>query len=153
MKPTVIGKEDYRENVMHLEDLINKMPGAVVGEERDKYLPLKHTFVDGAYVREISAPKGAFIVTKIHKVQHPYFILKGKCSVLTEDGVKKLQAPFYGITEAGTKRVVYVHEDTVWVTVHVTNETDLDKIEEQIIAKDFGDIPISNEDIIKLKEE
>jgi hypothetical protein len=77
------------------------------------------------------------IVTKIHKITHPYFILKGEVSVLTEEGVVRLKAPYSGITKAGTKRIVYVHEDTIWITVHVTNETDIAKIEEQVIAKDY----------------
>jgi hypothetical protein len=35
---------------------------------------------------------------------------------------------------------VYAHEDTVWVTVHLTNSTDLAEIEEEIIAKDFAEL-------------
>ena len=30
-------------------------------------------------------------------------------------------------------------EDTVWITVHVTNETDLEKIEDYVIAKTYDD--------------
>ena len=79
-------------------------------------------------------------VTKIHKKTHPYFILKGKVSVLTGDGVTVLQGPFSGITKAGTKRIIYTHEDTVWTTVHATNETDLVKLEDELIAKSFDEI-------------
>jgi hypothetical protein len=41
------------------------------------------------------------------------------------------------ISAPGTKRVVYAVEDTVWTTVHVSNETDLDKLETQLIAPTF----------------
>ncbi len=92
------------------------------------------------YVREIFAPAGKLIVTKIHKKAHPYFVLKGKVSVLTEDGPVLIEAPYYGITPAGTKRVCFIHEDTLWVTVHVTEHTDLEKIEEDVIAKDFNEL-------------
>lgn len=130
----------FREGIAAFENALKNAPGAKIGHEMDEELcPLKHTFVDGAYVREITMPKGLIITSKIHKVCHPYFVLKGKCSVLTEDGAVLIEAPFYGITPAGTKRLIQVHEETVWITVHVTNETDLEKIEEQIIAKDFSD--------------
>ena len=56
---------------------------------------------------------------------------------MTEEGETRISAPYYGITNAGTKRVIYVHEDTIFVTVHPTSSKDLDEIEEEIIAKDF----------------
>lgn len=133
-------KEFFRKAMLAFEEKLRKVPGVLVGHEADESeLPIKHTFVDGAYVREMFAPKGYVISTKIHKVTHPYFVLKGECEVLTEDGLKRIKAPFYGVTPAGTKRLVYIYEDVTWVTVHVTNETDIEKIEEQIIAKSFDD--------------
>ena len=81
-----------------------------------------------AFVREIFNPKGAWIITKIHKVAHPFFLLHGEMSIVTEDGVKRIKAPYHGMTPAGTKRLIFVHEDVVFVTVHATKETDLDKI-------------------------
>ncbi len=125
-----------RDKILEFEDKLSEMPGAMFG---DAY-PLKHTFVDGAYVRQITMPKGLLVTSKIHKICHPYFILKGDVSVLTEEGVVRLKAPYSGITPAGTKRVLYCHEETVWTTVHVTKETDLKKIEKEIIAKNFAEI-------------
>jgi len=85
-------------------------------------------------------PAGQYFVTKIHKITHPFFILEGDVSVVTEEGFKRIRGPYYGITKAGTKRVIYTHADTTWVTVHVTKETDLKKIEEELIAKDFSEM-------------
>ena len=139
---------EMRKGILKVEAIMSKMEGAVFG---DNACPLKHTFGDGCYIREITMPRGMLIVSKIHKVKHPYFILKGKVSVLTEEGVVKLQAPYSGITPAGTKRILYIHEETVWTTVHITKETDLKKIEEQIIAKDFGEAGITNDEILKIR--
>jgi hypothetical protein len=61
-------------------------------------------------------------------------------TILGEDGEKRIKAPHYGITKAGTKRIIYAHTDCIFVTVHATNETDVDKIEEEIISKDFKGI-------------
>lgn len=126
---------DIRNFILDFEAKMMKCPDAYIGDS--ELCPLKHTFVDGAYVREIFVPKGTLIITKIHKVTHPYFILEGDVSVLTEEGEVRLKAPFYGVTVAGTKRLAYAHENTRWVTVHVTKERDLEKIEEEIIAKSF----------------
>jgi len=127
--------KDYDKKIMAFEKKVEDIPGAT--QDVDSICPLKHTFVDGAYVREIFMPKGVLITSKIHKIKHVYFVLKGKCSVLTDEGEQLIEAPHYGITEAGTKRALYIHEDTVWVTVHVTEHKNLKKIEKDIIAKSF----------------
>ena len=147
-------KEYIRNGILKVEEKLSNMPGAIIWHDNDdSLLPLKHIFVDGAYVREIFMPAGTLLTSKIHKKRHPYFVLKGKCSVLTDEGVQKIEAPFYGITEPGTKRVLYINEDTTWVTVHVTEETDLDKIEKEIIAPNYESVLPTPEDIKRLKEE
>ena len=60
--------------------------------------------------------------------------------VVTENGFEYREAPYHGITYPGTKRVIYTHTDCLFVTVHVTNETDLEKIEEEMITKDFDNL-------------
>ena len=135
---------EIRDAIVGFESDLRKMPGSLIGDSPEylKICPLRHTFVDGAYVRELSMPKSLLFVSKIHKVEHPYFILKGDVSVLTEDGIIRVKAPFYGVTPPGTKRIIWTHEDTVWVTVHVTNSKNLTEIEEEIIAKTYDDLNI-----------
>ena len=113
--------------------------------------PVKHSFADGCYIREIFNPANELLVTKIHKKEHPFFLMQGEMSILTEDGVKHLKAPYHGITKPGTKRIIYTHSDCIFITVHATEETDVAKIEEQVIAKDFSDPLITQEDIKLLK--
>lgn len=132
-------REYFRALIKGIEAEILSVPGALIGDS-PKYLevcPLKHTFVDDAYVREIFLPKDMFFTTKIHMKTHPYFIMSGDVSVLTEDGFVRIKGPFHGITKGGTKRFIYTHEDTVWITVHATKEQDLKKIEEELIASSF----------------
>lgn len=103
--------------------------------------PLKHTFTDGAYVREMSIPAGHFIVGKIHRHEHLNFISKGRVTVITEEGgVEEIVAPATIISPAGVKRLLFTHEDTVWTVVHVTQEKDLQKIEDTCIAKTYTDM-------------
>ena len=66
--------------------------------------PVKHTFADGCYIREIYNPANELLVTKIHKKKASLFLMKGEMSILTESGVERLSAPYHGITLPGTKK-------------------------------------------------
>ena len=144
-------RKEFRENIMTLENQITDIEGTLVGKELHELNPVKHSFADGCYIREIFNPAGLLLVTKIHKKKHPFFLMKGKMSILTENGVQHVEAPHHGITYPGTKRVIYTHTDCVFVTVHATDSTDIQEIEEAVIAKDFQDPDITLEDINLLK--
>lgn len=141
--------EELRGRIVAFESAISSMPNAKFGDDA---CPLEHIFADGLYIRKMSAPKGMLNVSKLHKTKHPYFILSGDVSVITEEGIVRIIAPYTGITKAGTKRVVYFHEDTVWITVHHTKETDLKKIEEELIAKNYDELPRNVKEVLGIKE-
>lgn len=145
----------YRDTITEFEKRLRTHSKAVSGEAVNDTNPLRHSFADGCYIREVNNPAGEVIVTKIHRIEHPFFLLEGEMTVITEDGPKRLKAPYYGITKAGTKRVILTHTPCKFVTVHVTNETDLDKIERDIIAEDFSEFDKKEYDdlLLKLKEE
>jgi hypothetical protein len=144
-------RKQFRENITTLEEQITNIDGVLVGEELHEMNPVKHTFADGCYIREIFNPKGLLIVTAIHKKKHPFFLMKGEMSILTESGVQHIKAPYHGITLPGTKRIIYTHTDCVFITVHATDKTDIEEIEKEVIAKDFNDPDVSLEDIELLK--
>lgn len=97
-------------------------------------LPLTHRFTPGLYIREIFMPKGSLVVSKIHKTEHPFVVSHGHAAVWTEEtGVVQIKAPYIGITKPGTRRILFIHEDCIWTTFHPTTETDVAKIEAQII--------------------
>ena len=123
--------------MLELDEALAQVDGAIFGDDA---APLTHTFGDGLYIREITMPKGMLVTSKLHKTTHPYFVLKGDVSVETETGTVRIKAPYWGITKAGTKRILYIHEETIWVTVHATQETDLEKIEKEIIADNYNDL-------------
>ena len=144
-------KQEYRNKITSLHNQMVEI-GGVEGEELNKMNPIKHTFAGGCYIREIFNPAGLLLVTKIHKKEHPFFLMKGKMSILTEDGIKTVEAPHNGITPPGTKRVIFTHEDCIFITVHATNKTTPEEVEEDVIAKDFSDKEISLDDIEKLSK-
>ncbi len=122
-----------REQIMRLEEEMRKF------EQTD--IPLAHNFAPGTYARTAFLPKGSLIVGKIHKHAHQNIVSCGRVTVVTEFGRMEIQGPHVFTSQPGTKRALYVHEDTWWTTIHLTDETDLNKIEEEIIAKDYDALP------------
>lgn len=93
-------------------------------------LKLNHIFSDGIYARELFIPKGTIVVGKIHKFHNLNFMTKGKMEVLIGDEMKIIEAPFHVVSPPNTKRIARALEDTVWVTVLRTDETNIDKIDD-----------------------
>lgn len=92
-----------------------------------------HHFSNGVYTRTIEIPKGSLLTGKMHATDHLNIISKGDISVLTENGVERIKAPAIVPARARMKRVGYAHEDTVWTTIHGTHETDLARLEAELI--------------------
>jgi hypothetical protein len=104
----------------------------------------KHWFSKGLYARELFLPKGMLIIGKIHKTSHLNIISCGDVTVVTEDGIERFVAPHTMISKVGVKRVVFANEDSIWTTLHPTDETDLEKIEADIICKDYTELDLLN---------
>lgn len=96
--------------------------------------PTSHHLSDGIYAREIRIQKGSLLTGKMHATDHISIISQGDISVLTENGIQRIRAPATIMSKAGMKRVGYAHEDTVWTTIHGTHETDLARLEAQLIV-------------------
>lgn len=133
-------KERFRNGITQFDEKMHSISDAIIeGSLVDKINPVKHTFIGGCYVREIFNPKGELIVTKIHKKAHPFFLLKGEMSILTEKGVKRIKAPYSGVTLIGTRRIIFTHEPCVFVTVHAVDSENVEEAEKEIIADSFDD--------------
>lgn len=108
-----------------------------------------HTFTPGIYARQVTMPMGHEIISKIHKTEHQFCILKGSARIYTEDGgFITLSAPYHGITYPGTRRALLILEECIWITFHpILSEEQpeddskesilraVDKIAERIIEK------------------
>lgn len=96
-----------------------------------------HRFAKGLYAREIFIPKGTLLTGKIHKREHLNIVALGEISVLTEAGPQRIKAPCTIVSLPGTKRVGYAHEDTVWITVHATEETSVERIDDELVVDTY----------------
>lgn len=94
-----------------------------------------HRFAEGLYCRELTMPKDTVWVSRVHKHDNFTFVMTGECSVMTEDGPVRIRAPYFQKTMAGTQRVLIIHEESTWVTVHsmpdgMTEYTPIEQIED-----------------------
>ena len=111
--------------------------------------PLKHYFAPGMYAREIILPEGVVVVGKIHKHAHLNIISYGHVLVSTYEGFNEFIGPLTFTSAPGAKRAVYALKETMWTTIHLTEKTDLEEIEEEIIAKSYDDVPLLQAQEIK----
>lgn len=114
-------------------------------EEQIKKFPpvepiMRHHFSKGIYAREMFIPAGTVLTGKIHRHEHLNIISAGDISVLTEEGPRRIVAPYTIVSPPGTKRLGYAHADTVWTTIHATPETDLELLELEFITQEYEPI-------------
>jgi hypothetical protein len=146
---TIPRNDAVRRGIIRLEHQINEYK-AEHGLP-DPELPLWHAFAPGAYARTIFIPAGTLVVGKIHKHAHLNILIRGRVSVATEEGPMELEAPRVMTSKAGTKRVVYTHEPTLWTTIHLTEKTDIAEIEDEIIAKSYDEYDaLQDADVLQL---
>lgn len=136
-----IAKKVSRETILALEEGLANCPGAKFGN----CYPLKHTFAEGIYVREIRVPAGEVIVTREFKQSHATFLLSGEVSIVTSAGFERVTAPYSWITKQGVKRVIYTHTEVVWTTVHNNpdDERDISILESRIADERYKILALS----------
>ena len=128
---------DIVENkVLKLENVLRKFP----------QLPLEveHLFAPGVYARVLHIPSGTVLTGKIHRHAHLNIVPKGLIEVHNQGESKQIEAPAFFVSEPGTKRAGYAIEDTIWITIHPTEETDLERIEAEVIVESFDQLEQSN---------
>ena len=92
--------------------------------------PLDHYHANGLYGRRIYVQGGATVITKVHLTQHITVALKGTCTVYGENGSRKIvTSPDVFVTEPGTQRAIYCHDDVEWITVHNCELKDVPELE------------------------
>lgn len=111
---------------------------ACIGYELGKYpqtpLPLKHHFAPGLYLREIFMPADTIVIGQIHKTEHFNILVKGACLIVHADGTREvLRAPMTFVSKAGVQKVLLILEDMIWMTTHVTDETDVPTLERMLV--------------------
>lgn len=124
------------EQVEEAEDAIIKNNLNQVKEFNEGFL--KDKFIPGLYSRMLFIPKGVFMTGRIHKKDYIDILASGDVTVKsyladgTIEDTKRYNEPDYFEGKAGRKRVLFTHEDTVWITVDPTLAESKDDLEDDI---------------------
>lgn len=131
----------FRKKLVDLETaLLDNVDGVNIVTKQDSHLfPLKHTFGDATYARQMKMDKGSWCIGKIHKQDHIWFLLTGKITVVTDGEEIDHEAPCYTTSKSGAKRVIYAWEDSIFVTIHKNpdNIKNIDDLEDYIVTDTY----------------
>jgi hypothetical protein len=116
------------DSIQRLQEAAAKLPQCELVTE--------HHFADGMYCRSLFRPADTLIVGKVHKREHFYMVVSGTVTVVGDGYKETITGPRVFVSKPGTKRAVYSLTDATTMTVHRTDETDLDKIEAELIEED-----------------
>ena len=102
----------------------------------DSDFVLKHYFGPHVYLRSLFRRKGTRVVGHEHTDAHFAIVLTGRLRIYSDGlhrDVRGGSEPF--LVPAGVRKITEALEDTTLLTIHVTDETDLARLEEQLIVK------------------
>ena len=128
-----INKVETLENAMLASDDIR------IAKGNSDMFPLKHSFSEGVYIREMFMPQGGLVIGKLYKISHTWFLLSGDLEVATDEGSEYYIGPCYVNAPEGTKRVLHAVSDVVFVNVYPNpdNITDTDRLEEILTCSSY----------------
>ena len=138
--------KNSREKILKLEESLLCIADGVNVEGDGKQVvtdskiaPIKHSFADGVYIRQMDMQKDSVVVGAIHKHLHVWFLLTGDITVATENTTEDYIAPCYVVSTPGVKRVILANEDSIFVNIHKnpSNTQDIDKLEKEIVALNY----------------
>lgn len=96
-----------------------------------------HKFVEGMYFRECKLLSNTLTISRTHKSHHMFYCLSGDVLVRhQDDSVSHLKAGDSFESFPGDYRLLYALEDTICMTVHRTDSTDVEEVFETLVEPD-----------------
>lgn len=98
-------------------------------------MPVTHEFLPGIYRRGVRIPAGIFAIGHAHRDRCFDFVMEG-CGLVVMNGVaRQVEAPCVLVSEPMTRKVGIILKEFWWFTVHATTETDIEKLEAELLVK------------------
>lgn len=98
-----------------------------------EYFAIEHFFSDGMYGRMMILEPDSLIVGETHKKGSFGILLEGKVRVISKYGTAIFEAPYIINTLPKDKKVFYAYTKVKYISIHRTDETDLNKLEIELI--------------------
>jgi len=69
---------EFIDKVESLENAMLASDDPRIAKGNTDMFPLKHSFSNGVYIREMFMPKGGLVIGKLYKISHTWFLLSGE---------------------------------------------------------------------------
>tara|TARA_R110002050_G_scaffold220035_1_gene355945 strand:+ start:236 stop:655 length:420 start_codon:yes stop_codon:yes gene_type:complete len=98
-------------------------------------IPVMHKFADQIYIRQMDMKQGQLVIGCIHKHEHVWFLMTGHVAINNNGEIIEHIAPCYTISQPGSQRAIYAHEDSIFINIHKnpSNTRDIKKLEKEIV--------------------
>ena len=129
-------------DILRIEQEIREMPQVSC--------PVEHYQVDGVYVRSMFIPAGTILTGKIHNFENIAILAKGRMRITNGTDSYIISEGHIMVDQPGVKRLGYAETDVIFITVHRTDNTEIDDIEKELVSDTFeeyeqqlllGDLP------------
>lgn len=110
-------------------------------------LPFTESLENGLYTRTLFIPKGCELVGKIHRKPCVNIVAKGDITIMTETGLLRVRAGYSVTSPAGIQKIGYAHEDTIFINVFRTDQTDITAIEAELTCENFEALECAEESV------
>ena len=128
--------------ILRIEQEILKMPQVT--------LPVEHYQIDGVYARSMFIPAGTLLTGKIHNFESIAILAKGRIRITNGTESYIISEGHIMVDKPGVKRLGYAETDVIFITVHRTDNTEIEAIEKELVSATFeeyeqqlllGDLP------------
>jgi quercetin dioxygenase-like cupin family protein len=99
--------------------------------------PAEHYHLKGVYARSVVVPAGCTAAGKIHNHESIGILAQGTMRITTGSNVVTVSAPYISVEAPGIKRLVYAETDCTFITVHRTDLTSIEAMEEELVSDTF----------------
>jgi len=100
-------------------------------------LPVEHYQIDGVYVRSMFIPAGTILTGKIHNFESIAILAKGRIRITNGTDSYVISEGHIMVDQPGVKRLGYAETDVIFITVHRTDNTEIDDIEKELVSDTF----------------
>ena len=115
--------------ILRIEQEILKMPQVE--------LPIEHYQIDGVYARSMFIPAGTILTGKIHNFESIAILAKGRIRITNGTESYIISEGHIMVDKPGVKRLGYAETDVIFITVHRTDNTEIEAIEKELVSATF----------------
>ena len=100
-------------------------------------LPIEHYQIDGVYARSMFIPAGTILTGKIHNFESIAILAKGRIRITNGTDSYIISEGHIMVDKPGVKRLGYAETDVIFITVHRTDNIEIEAIEKELVSATF----------------